>query len=164
MTLMKINNLYSYHRCKQKLHSLWFHPWSSVWRCTHLHAPCVQPLQWWWTCCQMFQCPRCWTDAAVHLDSSSKCNRTTYSIFVNNQNCVFNRVITISEPADILLEGEQGWCEGAQQGEAVTLLHPGWGEEGAKLDFFVQLRGWKKQEEDQVMWCVVVMSTDETEI
>lgn len=60
-------------------------------------------------------------------------------------------VLTISEPADILLEGQQSRGEGTSQGEVVTLLHPCWWEGVAKLGFLLKIRGYRGKR-DEPRW------------
>lgn len=51
--------------------------------------------------------------------------------------------LTVSEPADVLLEGQQGRGEGALQSQAAAFLHPCWGEGAAKLGFLLKSQNWK---------------------
>lgn len=50
--------------------------------------------------------------------------------------------LTVSEPGDVLLEGQQRGGEGAVQGETVAFFHPGWWEGAGKAGL---LRGCKEQ-------------------
>lgn len=52
----------------------WFHSRFSFGQCKDLRVPCVQPLEWWRPCCQLFLSPRCLMDAAGCLQNVSKWN------------------------------------------------------------------------------------------
>lgn len=48
--------------------------------------------------------------------------------------------LTVSEPADILLGGQQSWSEGTLQGEVVTLRHPCRWEGANKMGFLLEIQ------------------------